>query len=91
MDDTGDSHYVVGGRAYFEGNIFGFDGPGTMSSFTYKGFFDQAGYEEPKSTIGKLKAGWVWFLVVVGILIIGAVVLTIYCCKKKKDAKSKVE
>ena len=60
-----------------------------MNSFTYKGFFDKAGYEEPKSTIGKLKAGWIWLIVGVGILIIAAIVLAIFCCAKKK--KSKVE
>ena len=34
---------MVGGRAYFEANLFGYQ----TSSFTTKGFFDQLGYEEP--------------------------------------------
>lgn len=86
-DATGDSHYVVGGRAYFEASIFG----NGYNSFTYKGFFDQEGYEEPKSTIGKLKKAWVWVLIVGGVLIVAAIVVTIICCRRRKGSKSKVE
>lgn len=43
-DGSGDSYFVVGGRAYFEANVFG----KSLSSFTTKGFFDKEGYVEPK-------------------------------------------
>lgn len=42
-DEAGLSQFVVGGRVYFEANLFGYQ----TSSFTTKGFFDQLGYEEP--------------------------------------------
>ena len=42
-DNDGLSNYIVGGRAYFEANLFGYQ----TASFTTKGFFDQAGYVEP--------------------------------------------
>ena len=42
-DEAGLSRFVVGGRVYFEANLFGYQ----TSSFTTKGFFDQLGYEEP--------------------------------------------
>ena len=86
-DKAGDSYYVVGGRTYFEAHIFGKD----VSSFTYKGFFDEWGYEEPKSTLGKLKAGWIWALVILGVLIIVGIGITIWCCMKSRDKKNKVE
>lgn len=36
LDAQGSSKYVVGGRVYFEGSVFG----NKVNSFTYKGFFD---------------------------------------------------
>ena len=42
-DEQGLSKYIVGGRAYFEANLFGYQ----TASFTTKGFFDQDGYMEP--------------------------------------------
>ena len=86
-DSTGDSKYVVGGRAYFEASIFG-DG---ISSFTYKGFFDQEGYVEPKSSVGKLKEIAVWLAIGFVILVIAVILVVYFCCCKKKDKKSKVE
>jgi len=84
-DATGDSRYVVGGRAYFEAAIQGLN----FQSFTYKGFFDQEGYVEPKSSIGVLKEWAVW-IVIGGVLVILALIVIVYfcCCRKKK---SKVE
>ena len=41
-DATGNSKFVVGGRAYFEANLFGYH----TSSFTTKGFFDKEGFVE---------------------------------------------
>ena len=42
-DSTGETRFVVGGRAYFEGLVFGTN----TVSFTSRGFFDQLGYQEP--------------------------------------------
>lgn len=44
MDSEGKSKYVVGGRIYFESNAIG----NGLQSFTTKGFFDKAGYVEPR-------------------------------------------
>jgi len=46
-DSQGLSQYIVGGRAYFEANLFGYQ----TASFTTKGFFDQEGYVEPMKTL----------------------------------------
>lgn len=86
-DQSGDSNYVVGGRAYFEGSIFGLN----LNSFTYKGFFDEQGYQEPKSTIGKLKHAWVWVMLGLLVVIIAVVVILYFCCRKSKSGKSKVD
>ena len=42
-DAAGETRFIVGGRAYFEANLFGYH----TSSFTTKGFFDKLGYVEP--------------------------------------------
>ena len=47
LDNSGSSRYVVGGRVYFEGSVFG----NGVNSFTYKGFFDDANYVEPSSSL----------------------------------------
>ena len=86
-DATGDSKYVVGGRAYFEASIFGVG----LSSFTYKGFFDQDGYVEPKSSVGKLKEIAVWLVIGFVVLVIAVVLVVYFFCCKKKEKKSKVE
>ena len=44
-DSKTGSKYVVGGRTYWEARIAGTD----KKSFTTKGFFDKAGYVEPKA------------------------------------------
>lgn len=81
-DALGTSRYIVGGRAFFEASIHG-DG---VTSFTFRGFFDEKGYTEPKSTLNELKSsGWLYVIIVACILVvIGAIVL--YCwCKSKKE------
>lgn len=78
-DSTGDAHYVVGGRVYFEAAIFG----NNLNSFTYKGFFDQKDYVEPKSSYGKAKEMWIWITVVVLVLGIAGGIVG-YCYYKKK-------
>lgn len=62
---------------------------GSVNSFTFRGFFDEEGYEEPKSTLNKLKSsGWLWVIIGLGIaLIILAIVLYCYCKKKKEQEK----
>jgi hypothetical protein len=44
-DLNNDTYYVVGGRIYFETNVYG----SSVISFTGKGFFDKANYVEPAS------------------------------------------
>ena len=76
------SRFIVGGRTFFEASVFGTG----VASFTFRGFFDEAGYEEPKSTLNELKSsGWLYVIIAACILfVIGAIVL--YCwCKSKKE------
>lgn len=56
-----------------------------VSSFTFRGFFDEDGYEEPKSTLNELKSsGWLYVIIAACILVvIGAIGLYCYCAKKK--------
>ena len=86
-DSKGESRYIVGGRTYFEASVFG--NGGNVNSFTFRGFFDEEGYEEPKSTLNKLKSsGWLWVIIGSGIaLIVLAIVLYCYCKKKKEQEK----
>ena len=57
-----------------------------MSSFTFRGFFDQLGYEEPKSTLNQLKSsGWLYVIIIGSIAVVaGAIFLACYCTKKKE-------
>lgn len=81
-DASGQSRYIVGGRTYFEASVFGTD----TNSFTFKGFFDQEGYEEPKSTLNKLKSsGWLWVIISACIVVV-ILAIVLYCyCKNKKE------
>ena len=84
-DSTGASKFIVGGRTYFEASVFGTD----VNSFTFRGFFDEEGYEEPKSTLNKLKSsGWLWVIIGSSIaLVVLLIVLYCYCSKKKEAEK----
>ena len=86
-DSRGESRYIVGGRTYFEASVFGING--SVNSFTFRGFFDEEGDEEPKSTLNKLKSsGWLYVIIGLGIaLIVLAIVLYCYCQKKKEQEK----
>lgn len=86
-DSRGESRYIVGGRTYFEASVFG--NGGSVNSFTFRGFFDEEGYEEPKSTLNKLKSsGWLWVIIGAGIaVVVLAIVLYCYCQKKKEQDK----
>jgi len=90
-DASGASRFIVGGRTYFEASVFG-NTPGTVNSFTFRGFFDEEGYVEPKSTLNKLKSsGWLWVIIGSGIaLVILAIVLYCYC-KSKKEAEKQAK
>lgn len=82
QDATGDTYYVVGGRAYFELLVYGTN----TLSFTSRGFFDQLGYEEPS----RINATF-WIEVgVAGLALIALIITTIYCCisHKKSEAKA---
>ena len=82
-DATGNSRYIVGGRTYFEASVFSTE----VNSFTFKGFFDEEGYVEPKSTLNELKSsGWLYVIISLCILlVVGAIVLYCYCSRKKKE------
>lgn len=86
-DSKGESRYIVGGRTYFEASVFGT----SVQSFTFRGFFDEEGYEEPKSLANKLKSsGWLYVIIVLAIvLVIVAIVTVVYCSKKKEEASKK--
>jgi len=60
-----------------------------LNSFTFRGFFDEDGYEEPKSTLNELKSsGWLYVIIAACVLVvIGAIVLTCYCKKKKEQER----
>ena len=84
-DASGQSRFIVGGRTFFEAAVFK---PG-LNSFTFRGFFDEDGYEEPKSTLNELKSsGWLYVIIAACVLVvIGAIVLTCYCKKKKEQER----
>ena len=78
-DSKGDSHYVVGGRTYFEANAIGEN----LQSFTTKGFFDKAGYVEPIGT--KQKSERLAIILSVSAAVLIVIIVVIVClCKRKK-------
>ena len=85
-DATGNSRFIVGGRTYFEASVFGTD----LSSFTFRGFFDEEGYEEPKSTLNKLaNSGWL-YVIIIGSVLVLFLLIVLWChCSKKKDLASR--
>ena len=80
-DARGESKYVVGGRVYFEAFVGGKE----ISSFTYKGFFDELGYEEPPSTLKKIKSSGIVWIVLGSLAAVVAIVLVYMCYCKKED------
>lgn len=83
LDASGNSRYIVGGRTYFEASVHG----SGVNTFTFRGFFDEEGYEEPKSTLNKLKSsGWLYVIIAASIAVIaGCILLYCCCCRKSKD------
>ncbi len=62
-----------------------------MTSFTFRGFFDEEGYEEPKSTLNKLKnSGWLYVIIGSCIAIVALVIVAFCCCKKNKNDDQRV-
>jgi len=52
-----------------------------VNSFTFRGFFDEEGYEEPKSTLNKLKSsGWLYVIICLSVALVVGVVVLICCC-----------
>lgn len=87
QQDNEGHKYIVGGRTYFEASALS---TANLSSFTFRGFFDDKDYVEPKSTLNKLRtSGWIWAIIVGAVLLlIAIIVLAIYCRdKKRKQAK----
>ena len=84
-DARGESKYVVGGRVYFEAFVSGTE----VSSFTYKGFFDEAGYEEPPSTLKKIKSSGIVWIVLGSLAAVGALILVYMCYCKKEDNENR--
>lgn len=57
-----------------------------VNSFTFRGFFDEEGYEEPKSTLNKLKSsGWLYVIIGVSIALVILAIVLYCCCKKSKE------
>lgn len=86
-DEKNESKYVVGGRVYFEASLFGT----YVNSFTYKGFFDQEGYEEPASFLKRITTqGMIW-LIVASVVVLGVLIYVVYrcCCKKDEGLRKK--
>ena len=82
LDASGESRYIVGGRTFFEASVFG----DNLNSFTFRGFFDQEGYEEPKSTMKKLKSsGWIYGIIGACVAVVVLAVVLFCCCKKNKE------
>ena len=84
-DASGETRFVVGGRAYFEANLFGFH----VSSFTTKGFFDKEGYEEPKANnLSNRAAVWWASISTTLILLVILVIVVLYYCRKQSQEQS---
>jgi hypothetical protein len=85
-DAKKESYFVVGGRAYFEGDVIGVG----KNSFTAKGFFDKKGYVEPVNTSQNQLTLILATTIPIGILLIAGGV-TLYCCCKKKKKVSHLD
>jgi phosphotransferase system glucose/maltose/N-acetylglucosamine-specific IIC component len=85
-DARGESHYVAGGRAYFEADVLGFG----VTSFTAKGFFDKLGYVEPPPNDNSSLKLILGLTIPLGTIAV-ATLVTLYCCWKKKQRKTHVD
>ena len=82
-DREGKSHYVAGGRVYFETDVYNI---GT-TSMTGKGFFDKLGYVEPPAP-GKSKLGLILGITIPIVVVLAGIGLYVYCKKKEKQRKA---
>jgi hypothetical protein len=88
QDANNDTMMVNGGRAYFEAYSLA-DG---MSSYTYKGFFDQKDYKEPTSKSYQSKQVVKWLIIGGSIVLaVGGIIFLCFCQKKKKKVTSHME
>lgn len=82
-DKTGDSFFVVGGRAYFEADVLGLQ----VTSFTSKGFFDKLGYVEPAPSDKQSLKVILAIAIPVGVVAVAAIILIYFCyCKNKRKS-----
>jgi hypothetical protein len=84
QDQTGETYYVVGGRAYYEITVAG---QNTLT-FIAKGFFDQEGYSMPAK---KASTTTIVLAVLGSVLGVGAVVVGCWCCKKRRDELDRIK
>ena len=81
-DSTGNSSYVVGGRAYFEAYAIG----SGLSTYVSKGFFDKANYQEPFRQVTSSMTIVLAIAIPLGLAgLIGLGVYFFFYQKKKKD------
>ena len=78
-DENGDSHFIAGGRAYFEAEASGYH----VDSFTTRGFMDQLNYIEPIATNSDEVNLWLAVGIPVALIVIGFITLICYCRHKK--------
>jgi len=84
-DREGKSHYVAGGRVYFETDVYNI---GT-TSMTGKGFFDKQGYVEPPAA-GKSKTGLILGITIPIVVVLAGICLYVCCKKREKQKKAMI-
>lgn len=76
-DQKQDTKFEVGGRMFFEANVFA----SGYVSFTTNGFLDKLGYVEPRiSKTQEMLAQLKWLWILLGILGLSFIILSLYCC-----------
>ena len=86
-DSTGNSSYVVGGRAYFEAYAIG----SGLSSYVSKGFFDKANYQEPFRQVTSSTTLVLAIAIPLGIFILVGFIVFFFCYQQKKKDQVHIE